>query len=369
MEAEDTLIKKMEELDSISTENINDFNNKVNEIQALHMKAYDGVTNDLNTKFANIDTFIKDALDKEGERYEGVINDLTNSVDSALKELEQSIEDAAKQAEQAQTKMDELAKAAVVKQDGLNKQVTDLKEKVAEMEDLQSKKNVADKAIIDNLTTTLKKVLRDNNNYVEKVKGLNKVFNLDNKKSTIGQSIANIEAKGHNERLEYILQKSQLLKKRHQNIDIIQYKDIMAKIDDSISGDTITPLEEIKKEVNALGSQGGGKRNYMKWRYVNAPILFGGYKRESLNKLAKKWGMENPKFYKKKGDLMKMIHFIMFAKYGDVVKRKHLNVVAEIVGINQKKYKKKVDLLNAIQVKSKNVNFKIRGGKRRTKKN
>ena len=66
---------------------------------------------------------------------------------------------------------------------------------------------------------------------------------------------------------------------------------------------------------------------------------------------------------------MKMIHFIMFAKYGDVVKRKHLNVVAEIVGINQKKYKKKVDLLNAIQVKSKNVNFKIRGGKRRTKKN
>ena len=81
------------------------------------------------------------------------------------------------------------------------------------------------------------------------------------------------------------------------------------------------------------------------------------------------WGIKNPKAMSKKGDLTKVMHFLMYAKYGDVTKRNQLNIIAKSIGLNPKQYKKKMDLYNAINKKTSKLSFNLKGGKRRTKKN
>jgi myosin heavy subunit len=114
---------------------------------------------------------------------------------------------------------------------------------------------------------------------------------------------------------------------------------------------------------------GGKRRVNLRWRNVSARVLLGGYKRDSLNRMAKRWGIKNPKALSKKGDLTKVMHFVMYAKYGDVSKRNQLNAIAKNLGLNPKQYRKKIDLYNAINQKTSKLSFNLRGGKRRTKKN
>lgn len=299
---------------------------------------------------------LKQKLDAEVEATATQINDLNAAIEKAKKDEEKLKEEHKTMLDNLTTELEEVNTLYTEKTKELNNEIT-------------------------TLTDSLKQVIESNNAYVESTKT---ILNLnDNNRYGKEKDIFNSEYKIpssekiaekqkeqetiYTNRLQAILEKSELLAELpllKYNMDIKKDTEAETKYKDAVE-----KLKSINEALANGGKRNGGKRNYMKWRYVNAPVLFGGYKRDSLNKLAKKWGMENPKFYKKKDSLMKMMHFIMFAKYGDVVKRKHLNVVAKIVGINQKKYKKKAELLNAIQVKSKNVNFKIRGGKRRTKKN
>ena len=123
-------------------------------------------------------------------------------------------------------------------------------------------------------------------------------------------------------------------------------------------------IQNLEKNI-----QVGGKRVNLRWRNVSSRVLLGGYKRDSLNRMAKRWGIKNPKALSKKGDLTKVMHFLMYAKYGDVTKRNQLNIIAKSIGLNPKQYKKKMDLYNAINKKTSKLSFNLKGGKRRTKKN
>ena len=120
---------------------------------------------------------------------------------------------------------------------------------------------------------------------------------------------------------------------------------------------------------------GGGKKYNLKWRYVSHRTTFGGYNRKSLERLATKWGIQNAKSYKRRDLLQKTMHFIMFARHGDVRSRKNLNIAAKMIGVNPRKYKKKQDLYRAIYNKTNKMSFSLRGGKkvvrktRKTKKN
>jgi hypothetical protein len=114
----------------------------------------------------------------------------------------------------------------------------------------------------------------------------------------------------------------------------------------------------------------GGRRTKkvnLRWRYVSDRVLLGGYKRDSLNRMAKKWGIANPKKYSKKGNLQKVMHLSMYAKFGDMKSRKALNYVAMSLGLNPKKYRNKVQLYKAISQKTNKLSFNLRGGKK-TKK-
>jgi len=114
----------------------------------------------------------------------------------------------------------------------------------------------------------------------------------------------------------------------------------------------------------------GGRRTKkvnLRWRYVSDRVLLGGYKRDSLNRIAKKWGIANPKKYSKKGNLQKVMHLSMYAKFGDMKSRKALNYVAMSLGLNPKKYRNKVQLYKAISQKTNKLSFNLRGGKK-TKK-
>ena len=132
--------------------------------------------------------------------------------------------------------------------------------------------------------------------------------------------------------------------------------------------------QQVRQQVQHIqqtqqNSIGGKRRVNLRWRNVSARVLLGGYKRDSLNRMAKRWGIKNPKALSKKGDLTKVMHFVMYAKYGDVSKRNQLNAIAKNLGINPKQYRKKIDLYNAINQKTSKLSFNLRGGKRRTKKN
>ena len=112
---------------------------------------------------------------------------------------------------------------------------------------------------------------------------------------------------------------------------------------------------------------GGGKKYSLKWRYVSHKVLFGGYARKSLDKMAKKWGVGNPTAFKRRNDLEKAMHLTMYGRYGDVSTRRSLNTTAKILGINTRKYKNKDSLYKAIYNKTNKMNYNLRGGKR-TKK-
>ena len=112
---------------------------------------------------------------------------------------------------------------------------------------------------------------------------------------------------------------------------------------------------------------GGGKKYSLKWRYVSHKVLFGGYARKSLDKMAKKWGVKNPTAFRKRNDLEKAMHLTMYGRYGDVTTRRSLNTTAKILGINTRKYKNKDSLYTAIYNKTNKMNYNLRGG-RRTKK-
>jgi hypothetical protein len=113
---------------------------------------------------------------------------------------------------------------------------------------------------------------------------------------------------------------------------------------------------------------GGGKKYNLRWRYVSHRTTFGGYNRKSLERLATKWGIQNAKSYKRRDLLQKTMHFIMFARYGDIKTRKNLNIAAKMIGINPRKYKKKQDLYRAVYSKTNKMSFNLRGGKKVTKK-
>jgi hypothetical protein len=120
---------------------------------------------------------------------------------------------------------------------------------------------------------------------------------------------------------------------------------------------------------------GGGKKYNLRWRYESYRTTSGGYNRKSLERLATKWGIQNAKSYKRRDLLQKTMHFMMFARYGDIKKRKNLNIAAKMIGINPRKYKKKQDLYRAVYSKTNKMSFNLRGVKkvarktRKTKKN
>ena len=140
------------------------------------------------------------------------------------------------------------------------------------------------------------------------------------------------------------------------------------------------PVSNAEKQGMALGLQGGGtrqtlykmfgggKKYNLRWRYVSHRTTFGGYNRKSLERLATKWGIQNAKSYKRRDLLQKTMHFMMFARYGDIKTRKNLNIAAKMIGINPRKYKKKQDLYRAVYSKTNKMSFNIRGGKKVTKK-
>ena len=109
---------------------------------------------------------------------------------------------------------------------------------------------------------------------------------------------------------------------------------------------------------------GGRKRLNLTWRYISHDTLFGGYSKDTLVKKARKWGINNPKKFKKRQDLQVAMKVLMHCKYGDVGKRVHLNSIARSVNINPKNYKRKQNLYNAICNKTKNISFNLRGGRK-----
>ena len=113
---------------------------------------------------------------------------------------------------------------------------------------------------------------------------------------------------------------------------------------------------------------GGGKKYSLRWRYVSHGTTFGGYNRKSLERLATKWGIQNAKSYKRRDLLQKTMHFIMFARHGDVKSRKNLNIAAKMIGINPRKYKKKQDLYRAIYNRTNKMSYNLKGGKKVAKK-
>jgi chromosome segregation ATPase len=113
---------------------------------------------------------------------------------------------------------------------------------------------------------------------------------------------------------------------------------------------------------------GGGKKYNLRWRYVSHRTTFGGYNRKSLERLATKWGIQNAKSYKRRDLLQKTMHFMMFARYGDIKTRKNLNIAAKMIGINPRKYKKKQDLYRAVYSKTNKMSFNLKGGKKVAKK-
>ena len=79
-----------------------------------------------------------------------------------------------------------------------------------------------------------------------------------------------------------------------------------------------------------------------RWRFMKSNVLFGGYNRIELNRLAKKWGVKKYNDYKNKNDLTKFMHMLMYTKYGDVGKRKSLNNIATGLSLNPNSYKNKM---------------------------
>ena len=132
-----------------------------------------------------------------------------------------------------------------------------------------------------------------------------------------------------------------------------------------------TYAEVARKKIMDIGGGKRTKKVNLRWRYVSDRVLLGGYKRDSLNRMAKKWGIANPKKYSKKGNLQKVMHLAMYAKFGDMKSRKALNYVAMSLGLNPKKYKNKVQLYKALCQKTNKLSFNLRGGKKtkKTRKN
>ena len=107
---------------------------------------------------------------------------------------------------------------------------------------------------------------------------------------------------------------------------------------------------QIQGEPRAIG---GAKLN-SQWRYKTHQKLFGGYSKKMLIGKAENWGIKNPKKYGKK-DLQIAMKVLMHNKYGDISKREYLNHIANIVGIKSNNYKRKSNLLKAINTKTKNI--------------
>ena len=128
-----------------------------------------------------------------------------------------------------------------------------------------------------------------------------------------------------------------------------------------------TAVQEGGRRQQLYAMFGGGKKYSLKWRYVSHKVLFGGYARKSLDKMAKKWGVKNPTAFRKRNDLEKAMHLTMYGRYGDVATRRSLNTTAKVLGINARKYKNKDSLYTAIYNKTNKMNYNLRGG-RRTKK-
>ena len=72
------------------------------------------------------------------------------------------------------------------------------------------------------------------------------------------------------------------------------------------------------------------------------------YKRNDLNKLAKKIGLANVTKIKNKKFLIQRINTLMFFKAGGFRKREDLNVIASFLNINPKSYKIKKDLIRKV---------------------
>jgi len=113
---------------------------------------------------------------------------------------------------------------------------------------------------------------------------------------------------------------------------------------------------------------GSGKKYSLRWRYISHRTMFGGYNRKSLERIASKWGIVNTKSYKRRDLLQKTMHFVMFARYGDIKLRKNLNTAAKILGLNPKNYKRKQDLYSAVYNKTNKMNFNLKGGKKTVRK-
>ncbi len=72
------------------------------------------------------------------------------------------------------------------------------------------------------------------------------------------------------------------------------------------------------------------------------------YKRSDLNKLGKKIGLTNIKSIKNKKVLVQKINTLIFFKAGGFRNRKDLNIIATYVGINPKFYRRKKNLMSKL---------------------
>ena len=82
--------------------------------------------------------------------------------------------------------------------------------------------------------------------------------------------------------------------------------------------------------------------------FNNIGYSFKKYKRSDLNKLAKKIGLTNPKKFRNKDTLCRILNTVIFFKAGGFRKRKELNQIAHLLSINPNSYKTKKDLLRKL---------------------
>lgn len=114
-----------------------------------------------------------------------------------------------------------------------------------------------------------------------------------------------------------------------------------------------------KNKINKLVSNFHSTNK--KWRTVAPSQLFGGYSRDSLNNMAKKWGINNPKSFKKKKDLQVVMKLLMHTKNGGIRSRTSLNQIAgRCYGLKASNYRTKKDLQSKLKSVTKKVRFNVK---------
>jgi predicted nucleic acid-binding Zn-ribbon protein len=364
------------------SEHLEKMTNKNNELEALIMK------------LQNKETTMKEDLEKLKTimtANQNEILDLQEQVtqkDSQYEKLTADLEQMTSDKEKIELSASEgnLKSGEIIKQ-----LQTDIEKLQEEEQNCSSERD----GLIARMKTVQTKLTINQTKFEEEISKLNKLNNqIDEFKTKMSSVVSSIGTPLTNAYSQFNKQAQQVIKnnnnnngvsKTEQQIALEKFNQLESPTIKSTNNDftkpTIVDNENTSnvvrnKDLNQRGGErqtlykmfGGGKKYNLRWRYVSHRTTFGGYNRKSLERLATKWGIQNAKSYKRRDLLQKTMHFIMFARYGDIKKRKNLNIAAKMIGINPRKYKKKQDLYRAVYSKTNKMSFNIRGGKKVTKK-